>query len=231
MSATTPPPSSESTLDPKDGLLFGVADQLIPLFTRGTDDFDRARKVAISALEAYYPETRADLVNIARTIAFSMASLSLVGQAMGENLKIADKLRVFGRANALNRSADQSERTMMMRRRTHNAERAAKSRSAAPVPRPELSDAQIQASVAEIMTLAMDQGKIAKVAPVPPQIAKSAPILPKPTVNPVQAPSAIRYNNPVQAALLPRSASNRDTLLRQTAMQRGVEQHGIPQPA
>ena len=120
---STPAASSKALpyLDPEVGLMFGIADQLIPLFKIGTIDVPLAREMAVSAITAYAPETRADYVNIARTIALSMAALSLLGTAASQDMTMPEKMRTFGRANALNRSADQSERTMMQRRRYQRA--------------------------------------------------------------------------------------------------------------
>ncbi len=100
------------TRDPWDGVLFSVAGQLAPLFETKDTDPDDARQSAMSALAAYHPESRADFVNIARILAFSMASLAALGLAVADDLPPAAKMRYFGRANALNRSADQSERIM-----------------------------------------------------------------------------------------------------------------------
>ena len=94
-----------------------VADLLVPLFRSVSADLSVARRMAISAMAAYNPTSRADYVNIARTLAFSMSALALLGTAATHALTPAEKLRSLGRANALNRSADESERVMLQRRR------------------------------------------------------------------------------------------------------------------
>ena len=94
-----------------------VADLLVPLFRSASADLSVARRMAISAMAAYNPTSRADYVNIARTLAFSMSALALLGTAATHALTPAEKLRSLGRANALNRSADESERVMLQRRR------------------------------------------------------------------------------------------------------------------
>ena len=103
--------------DAGTGLMLSVAEQLIPLFATAAAGIPQARRIARSAVEAYAPETRADYINTARIIAFSMAALALLGRAAADEIAIAEKLRIYGRANALNRSAEQSERSMMQRRR------------------------------------------------------------------------------------------------------------------
>jgi hypothetical protein len=114
MSAQTQP------YNPDDGLLARIADQITPLFQTSTTDPAFARATALGALAAYYPESAADYVNIARILAFSMAALAALGIA-ATDLPPAQKMRYFGRANALNRSADQTERMMTQRRRNHRA--------------------------------------------------------------------------------------------------------------
>jgi hypothetical protein len=111
------PPHPLGSPDPWDGLLLRIADQIAPLFQNVDSDPAYARKAAISAIGAYNPESRADIVNIGRILAFSMATLAALGIAAADDLPPAQKMRYFGRANALNRSAEQSERSMRQRRR------------------------------------------------------------------------------------------------------------------
>jgi hypothetical protein len=141
-------------VDPEIGLMFTAADHLIPLFKTGSIDVPLARQMAVSAIEAYRPETRADFVNVARTIAFSMAALALLGQTTSADMTLPEKMRAFGRANALSRSADQSERTMMQRRRYQQTNPPAEH----PDPKSEhfapdtlIDDAKLQADIAGAM--------------------------------------------------------------------------------
>jgi hypothetical protein len=118
------PPASNHALPPVNaeiGLIMTAADHLIPIFKTGSIDSQLAQRMAVSAIDAYRPESRADFVNVARTIAFSMAALALLGKAISEGTATPEQMRTYGRAIALNRSADQSERTMMQRRRHHRA--------------------------------------------------------------------------------------------------------------
>jgi hypothetical protein len=162
----------------------------------------------MSALAAYHPESRADFVNIARILAFSMASLAALGMAVANDLPPAAKMRYFGRANALNRSADQSERIMMQRRREQRANPRAellahlRPRPADPEPSPD--DAAIDAAVEEAMA-AYRATKVSPSAEEPaPRVQTSTPSAPRPfDPQPAQPPIAIRAAIPGQAPTTP----------------------------
>jgi hypothetical protein len=230
LSDPTAPQHPKSTFDPKDGLWLALADQLIPFFFPGTKDPDMACSMARIAILAYEPETRADLANIARTIAFSLAALSLLGQAAEEPMTMPEKMRAYARAVSLNRSADQSERTMMQHRRYRHARADAPApRPPAPAPESNLTDAQIEAAVAKSIMQAVGLTKSAKTEPAPVKTApvktapmKTAPEAPRPTVN----PAAIHYPSPMPAAAQPRTAPHRENLLHHTAMPRVLGQTG-----
>jgi hypothetical protein len=115
---SNPAAVSRPAIDPRLGLRFAAAAHLIDLFEGGPVDTDLAREMAHSAIDAYNPQTRADCLNAARTIAFSMAALALLSHIAREPMPLSEQLQAFSRANALNSSADKSERTMMLRRRT-----------------------------------------------------------------------------------------------------------------
>ncbi len=144
----------EAAPQPSDALLHRLAAQLMPLFQQDAADLLVAKQGALAAIAAYQPESRADFVNIARIIAFSMATLSALGLAAADDVPPAQRMRYFGRANALNRSADQSERIMMLRRRDQRANGLQETAACAPAPAEEaLSDAYIDAAVAEAMAV------------------------------------------------------------------------------
>ena len=154
---------SGKPVDPTLGLLFIVSQHLMPLFKVGTIDDRLAREMAVTAIEAYHPETRADYVNIARTIACSITSLALLGTTASPDMPPPEKIRTIGRAIALNRTADQSERTMTQRRRYHKANPPSEIPSLMPAPKPSTPepataepqpdsvDAEIQAAIANVM--------------------------------------------------------------------------------
>jgi hypothetical protein len=167
-----------------DPLLHHVVDKITKLFETNGADSAFARKVALSALAAYHPESHADIVNIARILAFSMASLAALILAAADDLSPAQKIRYFGRANALNRSADQTERMMMQRRRLQrvdpSAKRPADSTPLSPIP-PEQS-AALEAMVDEAMatyraTVAAKPAPKPEPPAAPPQAERARPVL------------------------------------------------------
>jgi hypothetical protein len=107
--------------DPADGLIDRLASHLAPLFVTNFHDLPAARLMAVRTIASYQPETQADFINIARSISFSMSALAALRRAAAEDMPPALQLRYFGSANSLNRSADQSERTMERRRRYQQA--------------------------------------------------------------------------------------------------------------
>jgi hypothetical protein len=204
-----------------------------------------ARRMAISAIDAYQPESRADFVNAARTIAFSIAALGLLGKTASEGMTMPEQMRAFGRAIALNRSADQSERTMMQRRRNQMTRPPAEQLdigSEPPASDAEIDDAEMQAGIAGIMkeydatcrppaTEAAAPEKPPEPAPI--AAKTTAPQLP-PVVSPVRpahpvtatSAAAIRSDNSRSGSGQPRTATFREGLLNHTAMQRVIEQSG-----
>ena len=230
--------------------MFTVADHLIPLFKTGSTDDPLARDIAIGAIDAYRPETRADYVNVARTIAFSMAAIALLGDAAATDMPMPEKMRLLGRAVALNRSADQSERTMIQRRRYQQA--ALPDELAEPhreTPATAADETQMQTAIADAMN------EYLGVRPAP---SATAP-MPMPTPEPARCPSPLPAPDPAAPADLPRierrpkpsavapaeasvtdpryggtradaalsqAASYKASLLGQTAMPRTVAKHG-----
>jgi hypothetical protein len=231
-----PPP-----VDPATGLMSSVAELLIPLFKTSSIDRQLARQIAASAIEAYCPETRADFVNVARTIAFSMAALALLGKTASDDLTMPEQLKAFGRANALNRSADQSERTMMQRRRYLQTTLPAEQPDYEPdVPRVEIGDTEMQAAITEALNEYLAHG-----GPTGTEVTTSDPAQAAPPLNPIQIPaasstSAIRYPTPRTEAVRPWTAppwtgSFKSGLLAQSALHNPVgathDPHKSPQVA
>jgi hypothetical protein len=197
----------DPTTDLLDPLLCQVADRIAPLFETGRADKADARATAISALLAYDPKSRADFVNIARILAFSIASLVALGLAAAEDLPPAQRMRYFGRANALNRSADQTERTMLQRRREQHANPPA---PVAATPSQKTADtlqdeAALDAAVDEAMALYR--------ATIPPR-ATNKPETQAARPNPMQADTVLRTPGSGQRPTTP----YRQTLLNGSAM-------------
>ena len=171
----------------------------------------RSRSVRSSS---YKPESHADFVNVARTIAFSMAALALLGKAAREDVTMTEKMRVYGRANALNRSADQSERTMMQRRRQQ---------AKPPMEQPtsidagyeytdfdeEAAYAEIDAAVAEALNAHRAQNANAKAAP--PKTPSTPSILPTASQQPAPAKATSPQPAPARQPKQPAIAGSPST--------------------
>ena len=212
-------------IDPQFGLMVSSAEHLIPLFRIGGVDTPLARRMAISAMYAYEPETRADFVNVARTIAFSMASLALLGKAAAEDMPLAAQMRAYGRANALNRSADQSERTMMQRRR-HQLAHPPADQADAPAPEPDIDDAEMEASIAGAMRECLAACRAPATEPDAPQVA-AAPA----RANPARSPAtAVQYDSPISETGQPGASTYKQRLLHHSAIQRVVAPGASPGP-
>ena len=218
-------------INPEIGLMFTLADHLIPLFKTGSIDTTLAHRMALSAIQAYQPETRADYVNVARTIAFSIAALALLGKATSEHITIPEQMKVFSRANALNRSADQSERTMMQRRRYQQSYAPPEQpghASEPPASDTQIDDAEIQDAIADAIkehAAARTPCNPKAAAPEPaPAVPRTAP--PQPSVQPpiVTAVAAIRYNSQ------PQPTPFKAELLRNSAIQRVIAQNATQNP-
>jgi hypothetical protein len=178
--------------DPMLGLLYAAAYHLMPLFKIGTIDDDLARQMAVSAIEAYQPETRADYLNVARTIACSMTALALLGKTASPDMPLPEQMRAYGRANALNRSADQSERTMMQRRRYQKANPPVEQPEllpAANAPEMAIAEAEIGAAVADLMREYLSASAATPVETV-------TQVMPRPLVSPPRRPGLDPFRIP-----------------------------------
>jgi hypothetical protein len=218
------------------GLLLAVADELIPFFRNRTVDRSLAHRMAIRAVQAYQPETRADCVNAGRTIAFSMAALALLGNAASEDMEMPEKLRILGRANALNRSADQSERSMMQRRRYLRAKAAGElphPLSMPSEPSPDFSEARIKAAMAEAISeyrAARAQGPAEAPTPQtnPDPIARpTAAPRPSPAADHRQPPATTPQNAIHHGTAKPRPASYRQRLMQHSTMAQADFSHPL----
>ena len=238
-----PTPTRQPRVDPKIGLTFSMSHKLAALFTSTAVDAELAWEMAVSAIEAYRPESRADYVNVARTIAFSMSAMTLLGDANVKTLALSEKLRLFGRAIALDRSANQSERTMMQRQRLQRADpRPDHATNFPPRPDPQeadldLDDAAAEAAVAEAVEVcraAINRETSAAPAtqtrPAPNTLAKPAPL---PAQSPAELPaaaqpSAIHYSDPTASQP---TLTRKQQLLRNTALHQAVDHATPAQPS
>lgn len=186
----------------------------------------------------YGCDSRADHANAARTVPLSVAAVALLGFAAAEEVPFKEKMRAYGRAVAMNRSADLSERAMMQRRHyfaahppaAHSpAERSpAAEPSAAPLPPGPVpvaanaaAHAAIEAAVAEVISTYCKTDALAKaktvaldaiVAPTltaEATMAIAAETLPATeTVAATQSPAATVTQEPSTAFSLPAKPSH-----------------------
>jgi hypothetical protein len=229
-------------------MMCSVADHLMPFFEKGSLTEDFQRRMALSAIDAYCRESRADYVNVARTVAFSLAAVALLGKAMSSaDMPLKEQMRVYGRANALNRSADQSERSMMERRRyseAHPPETRPRLWPVAPEPEPPISDAELEAAVSEALREFHAARASAAQRGAPPEPAQAPAAAPHPAASPAQPPAlspaapapaaktpsaAIRYTAPTPKTGQSGAASFKDNLMRHTAMPGAGGQNGTAQ--
>lgn len=210
---------------PESGLVFAVSDLLSPIFR--VPSIELAREMAASAVTAYDPETRADWVNIGRTVAFSMAALTVLGNIASADLPLPDQLKALARACALNRAADESERAMMQRRRERkSAQRTHKPRTPAnppapePSSQPELDPETMKAAIAEAMQAfhgaaapkaaepaAPQSTRAGAGSNTPPQSTRQPHAVPHPPAEPAAALRNIPGLNPSVEGSLPGGAA------------------------
>ena len=241
MSSPSASDRKDAELDPRIGLRYAIADQLIPLFQMTARiETDEARLMAHSAIDAYYPECRADCVNAARIIASSMAAVALIGKAMIRDTPMPEQLRILGRANAMNRAADQSERAMMLRRRYHQdnppAEPAAMwPEHPAPQDAPAETDPEVAKAVQEYQA-ARDAAAPKQPAPAPAQPAATASVQhagtpqPRAALMPEANIAAIRSAFQKFSAGGRPATSRRQTPLSNSAIQQTLTQTPSRQP-
>jgi hypothetical protein len=85
---------------------------LLPFFIGTTVDMPAARAEILETLNSYGARTRAETLNAARIIAFSMASLDTLMEAKAADLSPSMKIRYRSCANGLNRSTIQNEKIL-----------------------------------------------------------------------------------------------------------------------
>jgi hypothetical protein len=101
------------------GLLTGfVVSLLVPfLMAGGITDIDVARRAAAETIAAYKAGGQDEIVTIAQTVAFALASLDNLRLSMQADLSLSMKLKLRGNANALNRSSRDATTTLDSQRR------------------------------------------------------------------------------------------------------------------
>jgi len=227
MSNPTQAAQKPYAIDPQLGLMAVAAEHLTAVFEIGPVGHSLANSMAVSALRAYQPETHADFVSAARIIAFSMAAVALLGKAAAQDMEFPEQMRAYGRANALHRSANQSERTMMQRRRDQRRDAAAEQDGPRPAPRDARADAAaVEAGVTEVMReyrAACPPKKAETVVASRAPVAGKSAVLQPPAV---PSASAIRSSVAMPQAGPATSAPFKEALLRQSAIHRAGMPHG-----
>ncbi len=88
---------------------------LLPCFLATAVDLDAARQDILDTLRSYGARTRAELLNAAQIIAFSLSALDTLSEAGSGVMSPAMRLRYRGCANGLSRSSQQNEHALQQR--------------------------------------------------------------------------------------------------------------------
>jgi hypothetical protein len=106
---------------PSDPMMGFIISLLTPfLMTAGITDIGLARRAVTETIAAYQaagPSRNDQLVSIAQTVAFALASLDNLRLSMPADLSLSMKLKLRGNANALNRSSRDATATLDSQRR------------------------------------------------------------------------------------------------------------------
>jgi hypothetical protein len=113
--AAVPVRTQARRFEPDLGLVYSIADRLAPLFMGDGRDFSFGIQAALDTLIAYGPRRRIDYADVARHVAFTLASLSAIGQAATPGMADDEQCRYLSRASTLSRAADQARRALDQR--------------------------------------------------------------------------------------------------------------------
>jgi hypothetical protein len=160
---TGPNSGPHEPLYPAELLIELIIVLLTPLFLAvAGGDLAFARVAAAETLESYRAETHADLITIAKIIAFGLATLGSLSLSMDDGRSVPQILRLRSSANATDRSEHRNRATLDQSRKQHAAELP---------PEPEIDLAALAAADTHKRTAE----NLAKFAPQPPSPApKSA---------------------------------------------------------
>jgi len=100
-------------LHPSGILMALITALLAPMFLGvSAGDIALARIAATETVAAYRARNHADLLAVAQIIAFGLAALGSLSLSLADDISLPMALRLRGNANACNRSAEQSRRTL-----------------------------------------------------------------------------------------------------------------------
>ena len=111
---TQPAPSQPAPFQPSV-FLEQIIRFLLPCFLATAVDLDAARQDILETLRSYGARTRAELLNAAQIIAFSLSALDTLSEARAGAMSPSMRLRYRGCANGLNRSSQQNEQSLQQR--------------------------------------------------------------------------------------------------------------------
>jgi hypothetical protein len=130
-----PPSSTSPSANPlrPGAFLETIIIFLLPYFMDATTGLDDARAEVLDTLAAYPIRSRTDVLQAARIIAFSMATLDTLHQA--KTLEMSDSMRIRYRscANGLNRTASQMQKSLDQNHPTDAREPEPESIAEAPI--------------------------------------------------------------------------------------------------
>jgi hypothetical protein len=108
---------------------------LLPTFFAGAGgNHAAARQAALAALAAYDPQNEQELRLAAQITQYSFASLDAIARSVDPDLPLNTVLRLRGNANALQRSANQCQRTLDRLRKERRQAQPAQATAEAPQP-------------------------------------------------------------------------------------------------
>ena len=100
-----PPPGPRLPLYPAECLLTLIITLMTPMFLSAAGgDVAFARMAAAETLESYRADTHADLITVAKIVAFGLATISSLCLSMADGVPVTQILRLRSNANALDRS-------------------------------------------------------------------------------------------------------------------------------
>ena len=150
---------------------------LTPLFLDAADNnIPLAHAAARHTIEEYRARSGVDLLLVAQIVAFSLASIAVLMQSFQEDLSLEVKLRLQGKANTLNRTADRARKALDQTRQEPPPLSAQEERD----------EAEIVAKIAE---LSATSGRGAAPAPAP--AAQPIPAPAAHALQPIETPAAL----------------------------------------
>ena len=158
---TRPPEPAISPVDSTQILTNFIITLMAPMFlVAAGGDFSYARIAAAETINAYRAETQADLITVARIVAFGLATLGSLCLSMADDLPLPMVLRFRSNADSCDRSEHQNRRVL---ERSRNAQAAAQTQAAeqaqqAPVPKisPGYDEAALPSAAAETQSRATE---------------------------------------------------------------------------